>query len=122
MQKPGACTSVGPQSRDNAAGSSSSIWLRPRLTQPCCSKRFNGTVRDQSDNDYGANYLEAEAIIAKLMQHYNEERFHATRGYMTPATWHRGQPEQIREQRAGQIAAARARRKAINQQRLTEAD
>ena len=84
-------------------------------------ERFNGTVRDQSDNDYGGNYFEAEAIIAKLMQHYNEERLHATLGYMTPATWHRGQPEQIREQRAGQIAAARARRKAINQQRLTEA-
>jgi putative transposase len=84
-------------------------------------ERFNGTVRDQSDNDYGANYYEAEAIIAKLMQHYNEERLHATLGYMTPATWHRGQPEQIREQRAGRIAAARARRKAINQQRLTEA-
>jgi transposase InsO family protein len=84
-------------------------------------ERFNGTVRDQSDNDYGANYFEAEAIIAKLMQHYNEERLHATLGYMTPATWHRGQPEQVREQRAGRIAAARARRKAINQQRLTEA-
>jgi putative transposase len=30
-------------------------------------ERFNGTVRDESDNDYGSNYLQAEAIIAKLM-------------------------------------------------------
>jgi hypothetical protein len=53
------------------------------------------------------------------MKHYNAERLHATLGYMTPATWHRGHPEQVRERRAGQIAAARARRKMINQQRLT---
>jgi len=78
-------------------------------------ERFNGTVRDQSDNDYGGNYFEAEAIIAKLMQHYNEERLHATLGYMTPATWHRGQPEQIREQRSGRTAAACARPNAISQ-------
>jgi putative transposase len=30
-------------------------------------ERFNGTVRDESDNDYGNNYLQAEAIISKLI-------------------------------------------------------
>ena len=29
-------------------------------------ERFNGSVRDETDNDYGKNYLQAEAIIAKL--------------------------------------------------------
>jgi transposase InsO family protein len=54
-------------------------------------ERFNGTVRAESDGDYGNNYLQAEAIIdRRLMHHYNEERLHATLGYMTPATWHRG--------------------------------
>jgi len=84
-------------------------------------ERFNGTVRDEADNDYGANYFQAEAIIAKLMHHYNEERLHATLGYMTPATWHRGQPEELREQRAGRIATARAHRKSIDRQRFTQA-
>ncbi|MDP9090844.1 MAG: integrase core domain-containing protein [Pseudomonadota bacterium] len=84
-------------------------------------ERFNGTVRDGSDNDYGNNYLQAEAIIAKLMQQYNEERLHATLGYMTPATWHRGQPDEVRDERARRIAAARAHRKMTNQQRFTEA-
>jgi transposase InsO family protein len=84
-------------------------------------ERFNGTVRDESDNDYGNNYLQAEAIIAKLMRHYNEERLHATLGYMTPATWHRGQPDEVRDERARRIAAARAHRRITNQQRFTEA-
>ena len=84
-------------------------------------ERFNGTVRDESDNDYGNNYLQAEAIIGNLMQHYNEERLHATLGYMAPAIWHRGQPDQVRDERARRIAAARAHRKAMNQQRFTQA-
>ena len=84
-------------------------------------ERFNGTVRAETDDGYGDNYLRAEAILAKLMHHYNEERLHATLGYMTPATWHRGQPEEVRAERARRIAAARAHRKTINQQRLIEA-
>jgi transposase InsO family protein len=79
-------------------------------------ERFNGTVRDETDNNYGSNYLQAEAIIAKLMQHYNEERLHATLGYMTPATWHRGQPDEVRNERERRIAAARAQRRMTNQQ------
>ena len=82
-------------------------------------ERFNGTARDETDNDYGKNCLQAEAITANLIKHYNAECLHATLGYMTPATWHRGHPEQVRERRAEQIATARARRKIINQKRLT---
>jgi hypothetical protein len=43
-----------------------------------------------------------------LIKHYNEERLHASLDYMTPVTWHRGQPDQVRERRAGRIAAAPA--------------
>lgn len=43
---------------------------------------------------------QAEAICAKLMQNYNEERLHAALGYMTLATWHRSQPNEVRAERA----------------------
>jgi transposase InsO family protein len=84
-------------------------------------ERFNGTVRSESDETYGNNYLQAEATIAKLMHHYNEERLHAALGYMAPATWHRGKPDDVRDERARRIAAARAHRKLTNQQRFNEA-
>ena len=84
-------------------------------------ERFNGTVRQESDDNYGENYLKAEAIIAGLMRHYNQERLHAALGYMAPATRHRGQPDEVRDERARRIAAARAHRKLINQQRFNEA-
>jgi putative transposase len=84
-------------------------------------ERFNGTVRQESDDDYGQNYLKAEGIIAGLMRHYNEDRLHAALGYMTPATWHRGKPDEVRDERARRIAAARAHRKFTNQQRFNEA-
>ena len=84
-------------------------------------ERFNGTVRADSDNDYGDNYLQAETIIGKLIHHYNEERLHATLGYMAPAIWHRGKPDQVRDERARRIAAARAHRRTMNQQRFTQA-
>lgn len=85
------------------------------------AERFNGTVRDETSDNYGNNYLEAQATIASLVRHYNQERLHATLGYMTPATWHRGRPDDVRAERARRLAAARAHRKLINQQRLTEA-
>jgi putative transposase len=100
------------------------IEIKTRLRHPESNgivERFNGTVRDETNDDYGGDYLEAEATMASLVRHYNDERLHAALGYMAPVIWHRGKPEEVRDERARRIAAARAHRKNINQQRLNEA-
>ena len=85
-------------------------------------ERFSGSVRQDSDDEYGKNYLQAKAIIAQLIRHYNDERLHAAMlGYMAPTVWHRGQPDEVRQERARRIAAARAHRTTINQQRFKQA-
>ena len=57
------------------------IRTRPRHPESNgIAERFNGTIRTESDNDHGNNYLQAEAIIDRLVHHYNEERLHATPG------------------------------------------
>jgi len=73
------------------------------------------------NNDYGDNYLQAGAIIAKLMRHYNEERLQTALGHMTPATWHRVHPEEVRDERASRIIAFRTNRITTNQQRFKQA-
>jgi transposase InsO family protein len=84
-------------------------------------ERFNGTVRQESGDHYGENYVQAEEIVANLIHHYNDERLHAALGYMAPLIWHRGRPNEVREERARRIAAARAQRKQTNQQRFVQA-
>lgn len=84
-------------------------------------ERFNGTIRDLSEDDRGENYLQAERIIAKLIREYNEVRLHAALGYMEPAEWHRGDPQERRQERAGKIHTAKMLRRGINKQRQHEA-
>jgi len=47
----------------------------------------------------------ARRIIVKLMHHCNQERLHATLGYMTPPFWHLGNRDEIQDERARRIAA-----------------
>jgi putative transposase len=99
-----------------------SIKTRPRHPESNgIVERFNGTVRQESDNHYGDSYLQAERTIAELIAQYNDERLHAALGYMTPATWHRGDKDRLQHDRAAKLAAARASRKAVNQQRYNQA-
>lgn len=85
------------------------------------AERFNGTVRESTGDDYGESYLQAEAIIARLVAEYNEQRLHAALGYMEPALWHRGDPQARRVERAQKLSSAKALRRAINKQRQQEA-
>jgi putative transposase len=53
------------------------IKTRPRHPQSNgIVERLIGTVPDEADNDYGKNYLQAEAIIANLIKHYRDVGLH----------------------------------------------
>jgi transposase InsO family protein len=77
-------------------------------------ERFNGTVRQDSDDYYGDNYLQAERIIARLIDEYNHVRLHAALGYLEPREMHYGNPEQRRQQRREKLDRARQSRRAEN--------
>lgn len=78
-------------------------------------------AEEHGADDYGESYLQAEAIIARLVDEYNEQRLHAALGYMEPALWHRGDPQARRVERAQKLISAKALRRAINKQRQQEA-
>lgn len=77
-------------------------------------ERFNGTVRQDSDDYYGDNYLQAERIVARLIDEYNNVRLHAALGYFEPRELHFGNPEQRREERRQKLELARQARRTQN--------
>ena len=80
-------------------------------------ERFNGTVRQDSDDNYGDNYLQAERVIARLIDEYNHVRLHAALGYLEPREMHYGNPEQRRQQRREKLDQARQNRRCENRSR-----
>ena len=81
-------------------------------------ERFNGTVRQDSDDFYGDNYLAAERIVARLIDDYNHVRLHAALGYLEPREMHFGNPEQRRETRRHKLDRARQERRTRNRSQL----
>lgn len=77
-------------------------------------ERFNGTVRRDSEDYYGDNYLSAQSIVKQLIHQYNHVRLHAALGYMEPREMHYGAPEQRREQRRQKLDKAKQQRRTVN--------
>lgn len=77
-------------------------------------ERFNGTVRQDSDNYYGDHYLSAQTLVGQLIHEYNHVHLHAALGYMEPRQVHYGNPEQRRDQRQQKLDTAKEQRRTVN--------
>ena len=77
-------------------------------------ERGSGTVRQDSDDRYGDNSLQAERVIGRLIEEYNHVRLHAALGYLEPRELHDGSPEQRRQQRREKRDQARQKRRTEN--------
>ena len=81
-------------------------------------ERFNGTVRQDSEDSYGEHYLCAERTVAQLIHQYNHVRLHAALGYLEPRELHLGKPDQRREERRQKLQTAREHRTTQNRSRM----
>ena len=64
---------------------------------------------------------QARAILGRWVTHYNERRLHAALHYPPPAEYYAGDPAARLAERHRKLAAARTRRRELNQQRLQAA-
>jgi transposase InsO family protein len=84
-------------------------------------ERFHRSTREALGDAELRNLSQARELIGEWIQEYNEKRLHAGLGYLTPAEYYRGDPAVRIAERQTKLAAARERRRAINQARLERA-
>jgi len=84
-------------------------------------ERFHRSTRDALDGAELANLSQARVIIGRWVAHYNERRLHAALHYLPPAEYYTGDPTARLAERQQKLRAARARRRAVNQQGLEAA-
>jgi putative transposase len=75
------------------------------------AERLNRTVKEEclSKASYD-NLIAVKSLLGKWVKEYNETRLHASLEYMTPITWHKGNPALIRKERKAKLEAARLKR------------
>ncbi|MBI3461782.1 MAG: hypothetical protein HY000_01805 [Planctomycetes bacterium] len=61
-----------------------------------------------------SNRVEAEGVLGRIIEWYNQERQHSALGYLRPIDYYRGTPSQMHEARRRKLAQARHRRKELN--------
>jgi transposase InsO family protein len=77
-------------------------------------ERFNRTLREGIEEHELEGRYDTQAVIGKLISHYNEVRLHSSLGFQTPATWYRGNPSEVERTRRLKLSQARHRRKQVN--------
>jgi putative transposase len=77
-------------------------------------ERSNRTIREILEGEELTNLVQAQAVLARIIRRYNEERLHSALGYLRPVDYYRGDPEAKKEVRRQKLTQARHRRRERN--------
>ena len=80
-------------------------------------ERYHRTTREALAEEDLRNLSRARALIGRWVEHYNESRLHAGLGYLPPAEYYRGDPEQRFAERRVKLEKGRRDRERKNQER-----
>ena len=80
-------------------------------------ERWNGLLRQEAlRKDYPITFSEAESLIAKYIDYYNNERLHSSINYLRPIDYYKGNPGVILKEREEKILRAKESRKIKNKE------
>ena len=84
--------------------------LTHQLIKPHCPEenglveRSNRTLREALEETQFASRQEAEKELARIITWYNDRRLHSALGYLRPADYYRGKPEELHAARRTKLA------------------
>ena len=77
-------------------------------------ERANRTLREKLDELELKSRSEAQEALSSIVEHYNTVRLHSSLGFKLPATFYRGNPDELDSNRALKLRLARHHRREEN--------
>jgi transposase InsO family protein len=77
-------------------------------------ERANRTLREKLDELELKSRSEAQEALSSIVEHYNTVRLHSSLGFKPPATFYRGNPDELDSNRALKLRLARHHRREEN--------
>lgn len=84
-------------------------------------ERFHRSTREELAEAELGTLGRARELIARWVEHYNDERLHAGIEYLPPAEYYRGDPPARLQERRLKLERARTIRESVNRERLQQA-
>ena len=77
-------------------------------------ERYHRTIGEKLEEHELADFTQAKAVIAGIIDHYNHHRLHSSLSYLRPADYYRGDPTTLLAERRRKLQQARELRKQEN--------